>query len=222
MNSPVGETPMQSSRPHARAICGAKTRSGAPCQNAPMTNGRCRMHGGKTPGGIALPHTKHGRYSKHLPGRLLERYKEALSDPDLIGLREEIGLIDSRLADLLSRVDTGESGRLWALVREAWARFKDAQSSGDRVALLEAVTELDRLISRATSDAGAWREIVDLVDQRRKLAESERKRQVEMRQVITAEQAMVLVAAIADTVRRNVRDRDAVAAIQADIARLTA
>lgn len=38
--------------------CGAKTRSGAPCRNLPMKNGRCRMHGGastgrKTPEGIA-------------------------------------------------------------------------------------------------------------------------------------------------------------------------
>lgn len=28
-------------------LCGAKTRSGSPCQSNAMTNGRCRMHGGK-------------------------------------------------------------------------------------------------------------------------------------------------------------------------------
>lgn len=28
-------------------LCGAKTRSGSPCQSKAMTNGRCRMHGGK-------------------------------------------------------------------------------------------------------------------------------------------------------------------------------
>lgn len=30
--------------------CGAKTRSGAHCQNLPMRNGRCRMHGGASTG----------------------------------------------------------------------------------------------------------------------------------------------------------------------------
>lgn len=30
--------------------CGAKTRSGKPCQAAAMPNGRCRMHGGPSPG----------------------------------------------------------------------------------------------------------------------------------------------------------------------------
>ena len=39
-------------------VCGARTRSGAPCRNMPMRNGRCRMHGGastgrKTAAGIA-------------------------------------------------------------------------------------------------------------------------------------------------------------------------
>ena len=31
-------------------ICGAKTRSGMPCANGRMANGRCRMHGGKSTG----------------------------------------------------------------------------------------------------------------------------------------------------------------------------
>ena len=44
--------------------CGARTRKGNPCRSPAMANGRCRMHGGKSPGaprgnGNAL---KHGRY----------------------------------------------------------------------------------------------------------------------------------------------------------------
>ena len=34
----------------AQPACGAKTRSGAPCRNLPMKNGRCRMHGGMSTG----------------------------------------------------------------------------------------------------------------------------------------------------------------------------
>lgn len=36
-------------KPHATR-CGAKTRSGEPCKNWAMSNGRCRMHGGKSTG----------------------------------------------------------------------------------------------------------------------------------------------------------------------------
>ena len=44
---------------HAQAAprCGAKTRSGQPCRNPAMANGRCRMHGGKS-----LSGKDHGRY----------------------------------------------------------------------------------------------------------------------------------------------------------------
>lgn len=38
----------------SHAICGAKTRSGAPCTQRPMRGQkRCKMHGGKTPRGLA-------------------------------------------------------------------------------------------------------------------------------------------------------------------------
>jgi hypothetical protein len=30
--------------------CGAKTRKGSPCQSPAMPNGRCRVHGGPSPG----------------------------------------------------------------------------------------------------------------------------------------------------------------------------
>ena len=45
--------------------CLAKTRSGKPCQTAAMPNGRCRMHGGTSPGAPKGNKNayKHGRYS---------------------------------------------------------------------------------------------------------------------------------------------------------------
>ena len=58
--------PMQSKLPmHLSPRCGARTRNGRPCQSPAMPNGRCRMHGGLSPGAPkgnknAL---KHGHYS---------------------------------------------------------------------------------------------------------------------------------------------------------------
>ena len=50
------------------ALCGAKTRSGQPCQNRAMSNGRCRMHGGKATETHAGNQNarKHGIYSSYL------------------------------------------------------------------------------------------------------------------------------------------------------------
>jgi len=45
--------------------CGAKTRRQTPCQSPAMPNGRCRMHGGPSPGAPKGNQNafKHGRYS---------------------------------------------------------------------------------------------------------------------------------------------------------------
>jgi uncharacterized protein YjcR len=57
---------MQSKLPmHLSPRCGARTRSERPCLSPAMPNGRCRMHGGTSPGAPkgnknAL---KHGRYT---------------------------------------------------------------------------------------------------------------------------------------------------------------
>lgn len=206
--------------PHA--ICGAKTRSGKPCTQRPMANGRCRMHGGKSLPGIANPAFRHGRYSKAMPARLLERFDASLQDPELLALRADISLVDARLSDVLGRVDTGEAGHLWSGIFSAWQGFKQAHASRDRDKIAEALSEVDALIGRGAADYAAWREVMALIEQRRKLVESEQKRMVAMQQMITAEQAMTLIATIAESVRKNVRDRDALAAIQADISRITA
>lgn len=205
-------TPMQ---------CGAKTRSGEPCKSAAMDNGRCRMHGGSTPMGMALPQFKTGRYSKVLPARLAARYQEALSDPALLELREEVSLLDARLSDLLQRVETGESGEVWKLLRAMFAEFNRARAAGKVPEMQAALHDIEGLIVRGLADYAAWQEVGGVLEQRRKLVESERKRLVEMQQMITSEQAMVMLAAVVDTVRRHVTDRTALAAISADIARLT-
>ena len=50
---------------HLSPRCGARTRSGSPCQSPAMRNGRCRMHGGMSPGAPKGNRNafKHGRYA---------------------------------------------------------------------------------------------------------------------------------------------------------------
>jgi hypothetical protein len=155
------------------SACGAKKRSGDPCQTQAMPNGRCRMHGGATPSGIALPQTTHGRYSKAYGG-LAARVTAALDDPDLLAMNREIALTDARLGELVEQ----------PLGAEAWA------------------------------------EVRDLIEQRRRLVESERKRLVDLRQMMSATEAVTFVLAVMDVVKRHVADRHALVAIGGELERL--
>jgi len=185
-----------------------------------MPNGRCRMHGGMTPVGPAHPAFKHGRHSKFLPARLAGRYQEAIDDPHLLELRSEIALLDVRIADVVQRVDTGESGKLWSELKSVMEGFLAELTKRNADRMREPLQRMEHLIDQGTHDTAVWDELGRLLDQRRKLVESERKRLVEMHQMLTTEEAMTLLAAVVDTIRRHVVDRGALAAISADLTRL--
>jgi uncharacterized protein YjcR len=59
--------------------CGARTRGGTSCLGPAMPNGRCRMHGGKSPGAPKGNRNawKHGHYSAE--SVKLRRYVQALA-----------------------------------------------------------------------------------------------------------------------------------------------
>ncbi len=70
------------------ARCGAKTRSGTPCQSQAMPNGRCRLHGGASTGaGLGNQNArKHGIYSRVLTDEESELWDQV-----------ELGKVDDEL-----------------------------------------------------------------------------------------------------------------------------
>lgn len=179
------------------------------------------MHGGKSKVGPALPQWDTGIRSKWLPKRLMEDYRATLDNPDKLVLDEDIALIEARLGDLLRRVDSGESGRLWSELREARQAYAKAKRSKDPVEKDEAINTMCELIDRGHLDSAAWAEIAGFIERRRKLVESERKRLVEAQQVIHVAQAAALMALMVDAVQRHVRDDRTLRAIVDEYSRLT-
>lgn len=199
--------------------CSAHKRvSKEPCRAQAVT-GRtvCRMHGGKSPQGIASATFQHGGYSHFLPERMLPRYREAATDPNLLCLRHDIALLDARLADLLGRVDSGESGARWKEVKKAFSTWYKKRGTDDDAALL---SDLQAAIFAGYSDIEAWQAIHDVLGQREKLVASERKAMVEAQQMVSVAQAMLLVTQVVESVKRHVSDPDALRAISADVGRL--
>lgn len=187
----------------------------------------CHYHGGKTPGGIASPHYKTGRYSKYLPSRMRARYEEAKADPDLLELRSEIALTDARISELVGRVDSGESGALWGQLSELTDKADTARIRGDTAGLAAVLNILFDAIRGGVQDWATWAEVFGLLEVRRRLVESERKRLVEMHQMVQVERAMVLVDQLALSVREHVVAncdsgvaRLVLSGVQTDIARI--
>ncbi len=187
-----------------------------------MPNGRCKLHGGLTPTGFASPHTKHGRYSKHMPTRMLAEYEARKNDPDMLAMASEIALLDARLSDVLSRVDSGESGHLWQQLKDTYRALQDANRRGDTGMVRELMVDLGSMITKGQLDYAAWNEIKQIIEARRKLVETERRRLTDMQQMMTAEQAMMLIAEVYEQVRLHVHDPSTLAAIGAGLAKISA
>jgi hypothetical protein len=178
------------------------------------------MHGGATPTGIASPHAKDLRHSKHLKGNLLARYEEALTDPDQLNLTNEIALVDARIGDLLSRLDEGDIAGLWLKLQRAYEDFRQSIHTGDKEAGIEAMHTMGNIIELGANDQLLWAQLSGFMEQRRALASTEAKRRIAMQKTMDAKEGMALAMALVGVVRAHVRDRDTLAAIQTDLTRL--
>lgn len=104
-----------------RRICGARAKgTGKPCQLPPLAGRtRCRMHGGASPRGVASARYIHGRYSralKDVPKVLREAYRDGMQDWRLARCKDELALLDGRIAQLvatLSLLDPEEEDAVW-------------------------------------------------------------------------------------------------------------
>jgi hypothetical protein len=200
-------------------ICGAKTKSGKPCRAMPMRNGKCRLHGGKTPGGLASPHFKTGRYSKYIPAQLASKYQEALADPDVLSLNEDVALLRSFVLKHLSDIATGDTHPAWIDAKKAFDEMEAAGAMGaagyDKY--IAAKLRLQLIIEPNYRAAISEGQVVRYVDQLGKLADKERRLLIDRQQVITVEQMMILLTAIVSSIKQRINDRLILNAIQNDI-----
>lgn len=188
-------------------ICGAKTREISKknlgyCRRSPLNDrNRCALHGGKSLMGAQSGRYKHGGYSRDLPERLEHRYNLAIKDKRLMELRDENALMKLRIAELLARLDTGESGEVWSQIGKTYSKLREAAFKNDQDEFAAALTVMGSLIKRGQSDYAAWDEVFKAVTARRKIIETERKRMVDLKQMMTAEQAMAMLSYVVNAIK---------------------
>lgn len=190
-----------------RRVCGARKRDGSACQTIPMANGRCRLHGGASLTGTAHPNFKNGRYSRYLPKDIRSRYDEAMRDPDLISLRDELGLLTARITDQLSKLEKSESPP-WG---EALTAFEDMAKAKDETVRDRARKTLEEVLRRGrdadTVQRRVWAEVRELTQEKSRVAAIEWKRLNDVNGTITVEQALLFAKAFMEAARETIKDR---------------
>jgi len=192
---------------------GTRTR----CKNPAMQNGRCRMHGGATPRGLANASTTNGRYSQDMPTRMMDRYLISRQDPELLSLRDDVAVIETLIKEKLAAVRDGDTGPDWTAVLDQFEAIAENFQKWEWTKQKKALEDLGALLKdRQRTEAAAMEEVRDLMDQKARLATMEHRRLVDLQQTMTVEQALTLASVLADIVRRNVKDPEALRIIQAE------
>lgn len=214
-------------KPPAQEQCTATSkRTGERCEAWKMKGKEvCYHHGGKSPLGAGSATFKDGSRSKFraiFSGEALEHYERARDDPRYVELREEIALIETLILESLMEAKVGRGEALFGELDKAWTRFMEASATPERNASTagRCLRKVGELIAEGVSRHAAQAQAIELVERKRKLSETERKRLVDQERMITEHQALAFAAALISCVKRHVRDRETMAAIHADIAAL--
>lgn len=192
-------------------------RTGFPCRGKAMANGRCRFCGGNARRGVAHPRWKGGAYSKHMPKGVAARYKEAVTDPDLLSARDEIALVQLRIQDLMGKLKDGGTSDMWGDLRQEFVNVEAAIRQGDPAAMNKALTTLGEIIEAGAEAEHVWEEMYEAIEAKTKVSEREWRRLRDLRQFMTVQQSMDLVSYLVECVTRHVTDRDTLAKITVDM-----
>ena len=194
-------------------LCSGHTAKGEPCRNPAMPNGKCYKHGGATPKGPASTSFRHGRYSKALKGGLSDGYARARKDRNPVELGEEIAVVQAMLEQELAGLEDGGGPRHARRLRDELGRMNELNTLGDQEGAARVLNGIFRLIRSYASEYDRRAEARSLIEQRRKLAESERKRRLEDHEMWGRERVLGVIEAAMHLIAETVTDRRQVARV---------
>lgn len=181
---------------------------------------RCKNHGGASKRGIEAPNYKHGGYSRDMPEKLATRFREFQGNSELLSLRDDIALTTAGIAEKVASLHTGEAGDLWIEAHEKWRELLKAIKRQDETESTALMSEIGRILDSGYHNTLTWKDIHRKQDIKRKLIDSERKRLVDMRQMVTIEELMMVVGALVDSLKKHVHDTQALSYVSADLRKL--
>ncbi len=179
-------------------------------------------------------------------------FHEAMNDPELVSLRRMLAMTDARIEQVLEEIKIAKEAPNLLVSTEAIvavhtqlvqraAAVKAAQQSRDGAAMAEGIVALSGAITEADQRIGPMldaltkaaigttkdvrsltEEWYDLMERRRKLAESEGKTLARLHKALTSQQALALLYQVGDSIRTHVGDPAARRAVAQDLRRIEA
>jgi hypothetical protein len=193
-----------------RVVCGARLRGkqGRTCQQSPLLGReRCKFHGGATPRGTDSPHWQGKGYSKDLPTALADRVKVIRQFNDLTSTVDELELIVARVGEQLNDLETLDGTAIIDELMDIAHLLREARGADKPdTAIDAAIDRIASLIGDATHVKKTWRSIFEAVELKRKLVETQIKRDILDSTTMTGAQALTFVAEVKMAALEEIKD----------------
>ena len=155
-----------------------------------------------------------------LPDYLQAAYDTAIDDPEILSLRTSIALLDARRDELMEMLQQNSTPEKWVLLKKQLDLFETAIRDKNTTKMQASFNTIKRLVLSASDTQDTWDKILDIFESRRKMAEAERRRLVDMQAMVDRRQVMTLMAEIVRIIQENVHDKVALKAIRQEMINL--
>lgn len=189
--------------------CTAITHDGTRCQRNATSDGRCPWHGGKP-----LP----GKWSREIPEYLRARYDTACADPQPLSLHDELALLDTRISDLLTQIQTNGPRDYLQQLRHT---FQTLEAEQDRAKQKRLLKKLRQITTQARTEQIVWDNIRALIEQRRLLIKAHHHQALLTKDLLTQHEAVRLLDALTEALHRHITDPAILTAFHTDAANIT-
>ena len=183
--------------------CAYNKRGGGKC-HAKAIKGRkgCRLHGGVgNEPGPTHPNWKHGRRSRYLIPRLVDKYRDFLNDPDSMSFLEDAAVLNARLEDLLEHC---EREPFVPVLRGLLSSFRQSVAAGRMPEAQRTLDQIDAVVDGQVVNEERWNEIYRVSDILSKIKEREHKRIQASDQAIPIRDLMAVLSQIVDVAKNTI------------------
>jgi hypothetical protein len=196
--------------------CGDDRHCAWPVNNAGEA---CKYHGGASPKGAEHYNYKHGAYSKWLPSDLASGYEEYMSDPDRMSLEREMALTRALIADRAQALNAVHSAEAWEQLSKLYGRLERAEAKKDADSYARIKLEMGKIIDAGAGLESTRKELKGLIDQERKLVDTERQLMIDMGELMTRGMVLMMFGNYMEAVKNNVLPLEGGAKAVTEIAR---
>jgi len=150
---------------------------------------------------------------------IAKKYRMILRNGAVLSNRHSMELLDQRVGQLLERIDQDDTPDRIKALYDLFQDVKAAQGRNE-ARMYASLNLMDIEFEKVYHDYEAWNQIIEILDMRRKLVDSEVKVIKDMKAILTAEQAKNLVGKLLAVCIEEVRDPKALRRINYKFARL--